>query len=88
MPLSWISRSLEFKGFAGAEFFEDVVHASEGEVRVKFLLAFALGVEALAKVADALLERGFGAAITWTWQSRSGRQTGPTRHGNYSRNSR
>ena len=50
---------LRGQGFAGAEFFEDVVNAGEGEVGVLFLLALAVHVEPFAKVADALLECAF-----------------------------
>jgi hypothetical protein len=47
---------LGVQGFAGTDFLEDVVNAGEREVGMKFLLALAVRVEALAKVADALLE--------------------------------
>ena len=48
------------EGFGGAEFFEDVVHAGEGEAGVLGLDAFAVGVEFLGDLADAVALR-FGA---------------------------
>lgn len=50
---------------------EDVVNACEGEVRMLRLLAFAVRIETLAKVADALLEgtffeRGCFCSV-WCW---------------------
>ena len=47
---------LRVQDFPGAEFFEDVVNAGEGEAGMLRLLALAVCVEAFTKVADALLE--------------------------------
>ena len=56
---------LRVQGFTGAEFFEDVVYAGEGEVGMLFLLTLAVRVEAFAKVADALLECAFIERGEW-----------------------
>ena len=45
---------------AGAELFEDIVKAGEREVGMLLLLAFAVGVQMLPEVADALLQGAFG----------------------------
>ena len=45
---------------AGAELFEDIVKAGEREVGILLLLAFAVGVQTLPEVADALLQWAFG----------------------------
>ena len=45
---------------AGAELFEDVVHAGHRQLRMQLLLTFAMGVELFAELADA----GF-VAIRW-----------------------
>jgi hypothetical protein len=42
---------------AAAELFEHVVNASEGEAGMLLLLPLAVGIETLAEIADALLER-------------------------------
>ena len=52
---------------AGAEEVEDVVEAGEGERGVQGLLALAMGVEALAEVADFLLQRDFGEGWEGVW---------------------
>ena len=39
--------------FAGAEFFQHVVHAGHRELGMQVLLAFAMGVELFAEFADA-----------------------------------
>jgi hypothetical protein len=56
---------LGVQGFAGTDFLEDVVNAGEREVGMKFLLALAVRVEPLAKVADALLECAFFERGEW-----------------------
>jgi hypothetical protein len=45
--------------FFAAEFFQDVVHAREREAGMQLLLALAVRVQALAEVADALLQFPF-----------------------------
>ena len=48
------------EGFACAEFFEQVIHAGDGDVGMGGLDLFAVGVEAFAEVADVLLLGGSG----------------------------
>ena len=47
------------EGLAGAQFFEDVVHLGHGQVGMRFLAAFAVGVELFAEESDAFA-LGFG----------------------------
>jgi len=38
------------KRFPGTEFFEDVVHSRQGEIRMQFLLPLAMGIEPLTRI--------------------------------------
>lgn len=51
--------------FFGTEFFEDVVETGEGEFGMGRLPRHAVRVQALAQVADALLERAFFEGGEW-----------------------